>query len=70
MPAGDSVWATEVEWAKVEAFRQHISLEKCWQAYFQPPAQGPVTTVFEVRRYSPTVDPSQCSAHSHWLGGW
>lgn len=51
LPAGASVWATEVEWAKVEAFRQHISPEKYWQGYFQRPAQGPVTTVFGVRRY-------------------
>ncbi|MEN9224123.1 MAG: M23 family metallopeptidase [Thermostichus sp. HHBFW_bins_43] len=51
LPPGASVWATEVEWAKVEAFRQHVSPEKHWQGYFQRPAQGPVTTVFGVRRY-------------------
>lgn len=28
LPAGASVWAIEVEWAKVGAFRQHISPEK------------------------------------------
>ncbi|MFS8798852.1 M23 family metallopeptidase [Synechococcus sp. R6-10] len=51
LPAGASVWATEVEWTKVEAFRQHISPEKYWQGYFHRPAQGPVTTAFGVRRY-------------------
>ncbi|MEN9212993.1 MAG: M23 family metallopeptidase [Thermostichus sp. DG_1_5_bins_95] len=50
LPAGASVWATEVEWTKVESFRQQISPEKHWQGYFQRPAQGPVTTVFGVRR--------------------
>ncbi|NJL97973.1 MAG: M23 family metallopeptidase [Synechococcaceae cyanobacterium SM2_3_2] len=51
LPPGSTVWASEIEWTEVNAFREQINPDKYWQGYFVRPASGPTTTPFGVRRY-------------------
>ncbi len=51
LPPGSTVWASEIEWTQVNGFREQVTPHKHWQGYFVPPAQGPTTTPYGVRRY-------------------
>ncbi len=50
-PAIAALEPTEMEMTVVNQFRFNATPTKHWQGLFQPPSQGPVTTVFGVRRY-------------------
>lgn len=50
-PSIASLELTEIELERVNQFRETITLEKHWQGFFRPPSQGPVTTIYGVRRY-------------------
>ncbi|NJK61548.1 MAG: M23 family metallopeptidase [Synechococcaceae cyanobacterium SM2_3_1] len=50
-PQVASLEPTELEIIRVAQFREQATPEKHWQGYFIPPSQGPVSTIFGVRRY-------------------
>jgi murein DD-endopeptidase MepM/ murein hydrolase activator NlpD len=50
-PQVASLEPTELEMTRVSQFRDQVTPKKHWQGYFIPPSQGPVSTIFGVRRY-------------------
>ncbi len=50
-PSVAGLQATQLEWDRVNQFRYTATPQKYWSGPFQPPSQGPVTTIFGVRRY-------------------
>ncbi len=50
-PDKDSIEGTDLEFDRVGAFKQLVTPEKFWNGPFIRPNQGPVSTVYGVRRY-------------------
>ncbi len=50
-PDKDSLEGTDYEFDRVAAFKELVTPQKFWNGPFGRPHQGPVTTVFGVRRY-------------------
>lgn len=50
-PGKDSLQGTDYEFDRVAAFKELVTRQKFWDGAFRRPHQGPVTTVFGVRRY-------------------
>ena len=50
-PDKESIRGTDLEFDRVGAFKQIVTPEKFWNGPFLRPNQGPVSTVYGVRRY-------------------
>lgn len=50
-PDKNSIEGTDLEFDRVEEFKQLVTTEKFWNGPFLRPNQGPVSTVYGVRRY-------------------
>lgn len=50
-PDKESIKGTDLEFERVEAFKQLVTPEKFWNDHFVRPNNGPVSTVYGVRRY-------------------
>lgn len=50
-PDKESLRGTDYEFDRVAAFKKLVTPQKFWNGPFQRPNQGPVTTIFGVRRY-------------------
>ena len=50
-PEKKSIKGTDLEFERVEAFKQLVTPEKLWNGPFVRPNNGPVSTVYGVRRY-------------------
>ncbi|MCL2924877.1 MAG: M23 family metallopeptidase [Trichodesmium sp. MAG_R04] len=50
-PEKKSIKGTDLEFERVEAFKQLVTPEKLWNGPFLRPNNGPVSTVYGVRRY-------------------
>ncbi|MBO9997902.1 MAG: M23 family metallopeptidase [Cyanobacteria bacterium SID2] len=50
-PETNAIEGTDYEFDLVDAFKQLVSPERLWTGPFRPPSDGPVTTVYGVRRY-------------------
>ncbi len=51
LPPGKGSEGTDYEFDRTDAFKQLITPEKFWTGPFLRPNQGPITTIFGVRRY-------------------
>lgn len=50
-PGKDELEGTDHEFDRVDAFKKLVTPEKFWNGPFMRPNQGPVTTIYGVRRY-------------------
>ena len=50
-PGKDSLQGTDLEFDRVGAFKKLVTPEKFWNGPFLRPNQGPVSTIYGVRRY-------------------
>lgn len=51
LPPGKGSEGTDYEFDRTDAFKQLVTPEKFWSGPFLRPNQGPITTIFGVRRY-------------------
>mgnify|MGYP002777166212 FL=1 len=51
LPPGKGNDGTDYEFDRVDAFKKLVTPEKFWKGAFLKPNQGPITTVYGVRRY-------------------
>jgi murein DD-endopeptidase MepM/ murein hydrolase activator NlpD len=51
LPPGKSADVSDAEYDRVDAFKQIVSAQKFWSGKLRRPNDGPITTIYGVRRY-------------------